>query len=233
MSRPDPDPSTTIEQHLDAGQFSLDLTKSIDSPSTTSSTPSLSSTISTSPTRSPTPQPSLHKEGPFRDPILGAHIVLSFIGFMVLLPAAALIARWGRTRSAVWFKAHWLITVVFGIPTIVIGWVLGPLSMSRRGRAHIVNEHQVIAPCCPSVVLVTKGPCLQIGGVILFGLYILQISLGTHIHLRRPKQGNIHPPRNVVHVVLGLFLLGFSMFQVSVLLASVSNITNFETYVLV
>lgn len=140
VTRPDPDPSSTLEQHLDAGKLMLDLTKTI--PSTTSSSPSETST--SSPTDTLIPDSPGNSQGPFRDPILAAHMVLSFIGFLVLLPSAALIARWGRTRTAAWFKLHWLLNVIFGIPVIVIGWVLGPLSVSRRGRAHIINEHQVI-----------------------------------------------------------------------------------------
>ncbi|KAJ3476097.1 hypothetical protein NLI96_g11400 [Meripilus lineatus] len=100
VTRPDPDPSSTLEQHLDAGKLMLDLTKTI--PSTTSSSPSETST--SSPTDTLIPDSPGNSQGPFRDPILAAHMVLSFIGFLVLLPSAALIARWGRTRTAAWFK---------------------------------------------------------------------------------------------------------------------------------
>lgn len=42
-----------------------------------------------------------------------------------------------------WLKLHWTFSVVLGIPIIIVGWVLGPLSVSKRGRRHVVNEHQV------------------------------------------------------------------------------------------
>lgn len=143
VTQPAPDPSSTLEQHLDAGQFTLNLTKPLETPDPTLSQ-GASQTTTSSPTRSSVPEPSLETDHHFHDPILGAHGVLSFIGFMVLLPAAALIPRWGRTRSAAWFKAHWLLSVVLGIPIIVISWVLGPLAVSRRGRRHVINEHQVM-----------------------------------------------------------------------------------------
>ncbi len=50
--------------------------------------------------------------------------------------------------------------------------------------------------------------------MILFVLYIIQVALGTLIHVRRPKHGRAHPPRNVVHVVLGLALFGLSIYEV-------------------
>ncbi len=40
------------------------------------------------------------------------------------------------------------------------------------------------------------------------------MSLGPLIHLLRPKSGTAHPLRNIVHVALGLFILGFSFFEV-------------------
>ncbi|KAL4251680.1 hypothetical protein ABKN59_003764 [Abortiporus biennis] len=180
VSRPESDdPSSTLEQHLDAGPFSLDLTKPVPSSTTSSSllttpTPSHLATPSLSPP-SPISSPSTsHGSHGSHDRLLTAHAVLSLIGFLILLPFGALIARWGRTRF------H--------------GCILGPLSVSKRGRAHVVNEH-------------------QIGGVVLFALYILQLSLGTLVHLRQPKAGKMHPPRNIVHVGMGLIIIGFAFVQ--------------------
>lgn len=70
------------------------------------------------------------------------------------------------------------------------------MSVTRRGRAHVVNEHQIC-------------------GVILYALYMVQMSLGIIVHLRRPRMGTgkVHPPRNVVHIALGLVILGFAFFQ--------------------
>ena len=59
----------------------------------------------------------------------------------------------------------------------------------------------------------------QISGVILFAVYIIEVALGTLIHLRRPKHGPAHPPRNVIHVLLGLVIFGLSIYEVNYELA--------------
>lgn len=61
----------------------------------------------------------------------------------------------------------------------------------------------------------------QICGVALIVLYIFELALGTLVHLRRPKDGKGHPPRNVAHVVLGLAVFGLSIYTVSAPLFSV------------
>ena len=56
---------------------------------------------------------------------------------------------------------------------------------------------------------------MKITGVILFALYLIEVALGTLVHLRRPKDGErAHPPRNVVHVALGLVIFGLSIYEV-------------------
>ena len=43
-----------------------------------------------------------------------AHAILCTIGFLILLPAGALLARYARTFTNVWFKGHWLFQLLFG-----------------------------------------------------------------------------------------------------------------------
>ena len=50
--------------------------------------------------------------------------------------------------------------------------------------------------------------------MVLFVLYIIEVGLGTFVHLRRPKEDASHPPRNVVHVGLGLAVFGLSIYEV-------------------
>lgn len=156
MTRPPPDPFTTLEQHLDAGPFTLDLTKRLDDPSTssaitafqTSATSSSSTFTAVQPATTPRPSPAAptaqhSREGQDASALLIAHSAISFVGFAVLLPLAAVGARWGRTRTTLWLKIHWVLTALLGIPVTMVGWILGPLSVSKRGRKHVVNEHQV------------------------------------------------------------------------------------------
>ena len=56
---------------------------------------------------------------------------------------------------------------------------------------------------------------MQIAGVILFAICLLQVTLGLFIHRRQPKRGRIHPLRNYAHVVIGLAIIGLSFFVVS------------------
>ncbi|KAI0362696.1 hypothetical protein OH77DRAFT_1388365 [Trametes cingulata] len=209
VTTPDADPASSIEQHLDAGRFSLDLAKTLEddpSPLTSASSPvgatqPIGSTQvptagaaprpTSSQSSSPPPAPT-HTSG-----LLVAHASFSAAGFLIFLPLGTLVARWTRVLTPRWFSAHWFINVVLGIPAVCVGWALGPLAVAQEGKAHVITVH-------------------QIGGVVLFALYITEVALGMVVHLRR-KAANPHPPRNIVHVVLGLAIFGLSIFEVSAL----------------
>lgn len=134
--------SADLEQHLDAGPFTLNLTKSLDVPDTLSPTPT-SSTVSSASSNTSLPSTSSILQDGAHDMTLTAHAVLCFLGFLVILPLSTLLARWTRTRTTNWFRAHWVLNTVVGLPVVIIGWLLGPLSVSRQNRVHVVNEHQV------------------------------------------------------------------------------------------
>ena len=78
------------------GQLTLDLTKRISS---------------TSPASSATPLPAVGLRPSER--IVIAHALFCAIGFLLVLPAGALLARFFRTYSHSWFKGHWILQ--FGI----------------------------------------------------------------------------------------------------------------------
>ncbi|KAH9901153.1 hypothetical protein C8Q73DRAFT_232853 [Cubamyces lactineus] len=239
------DPASHIEQHQDAGTFTLDLSKTLndggDSPSTESSAPAPTDAESETrrdPASSPTPNATRTSNGSAsnnlvqpasstatsgspapsgRQPpsqsspppsaaetvaesgahgLLVAHAVFSAAGFVMLLPLSALVARWARTLTPRWLSAHWVLSVLLGIPAVCVGWALGPLVVAQEGMAHFVSVHQIC-------------------GVILLLLYIVEVALGTIVHVRR-KDGapSAHPPRNVGHVFLGLAMFGLAIFQV-------------------
>ncbi|KAG5645822.1 hypothetical protein DXG03_005163 [Asterophora parasitica] len=125
--------------------------------------------------------------------IMIAHGVLVSFGFLVLLPAGSLIARWSRSFTPKWFKAHQTINMSFALPLITVGWILGPTSMYNRRAMHLSDTH-------------------HIGGVLLAFLYYLQITLGRYIHKRRANASPgislpNHPPLNILHVALGLSII--------------------------
>ncbi|KAI0747891.1 hypothetical protein C8Q80DRAFT_701525 [Daedaleopsis nitida] len=203
ITTPDASPTATIEQHLDAGTFSLNLTKELviasnvlsSSVSSPSSSTGSSTATSGSPLLSQSSTPSASAARTSRTSgLLVAHAVLSAAGFLIVLPLGTLLARWSRVFTPKWFTAHWFINVVLGIPLICLGWALGPLAVAQQSGEHVVTAHQIC-------------------GVVLFVLYIIEVALGTLVHLRRPKQGPSHPPRNVIHVVVGLAVFGLSIYE--------------------
>ena len=40
------------------------------------------------------------------------------------------------------------------------------------------------------------------------------MALGAVVQLQQPKDGRAHPPRNIIHILLGLFVIGFAFFEV-------------------
>ena len=142
--------------HVDSGNFTLDLTGTVDTddlPSSDDFQP-ISSSISatgTSSNASPTSgagSPGLANVGgqpPLKtfEKLIVAHAIMSTMGFLILLPLGGIIARWGRTFSDKWFYYHWKVQVLFGIPVVVIGWALGPLSVAEEGVKHANDAHKV------------------------------------------------------------------------------------------
>ncbi|KAG7092252.1 hypothetical protein E1B28_008617 [Marasmius oreades] len=127
--------------------------------------------------------------------VLG-HGILASIGFLVLLPIGSLAARWTRTITPKWFKVHHISNYLLGLPVISIGWFLGPLAVFDAQATHFLDAHQIC-------------------GLLLFGLYLLQILLGRYIHAKRKLPGrSAHPPSNILHACFGLTVIGLAFFQV-------------------
>jgi len=119
---------------------------------------------------------------------------LSTLGFLVILPLGALVARWARTFTSRWFNYHWIIQVVFSIPIVITGWALGPLAVADQGSNHVSNIHKIC-------------------GVLILPLYIGQLCLGSFIHFRKPPYPRRHPPQNFVHAGLGILIIILAFLQ--------------------
>ncbi|KAF8061487.1 hypothetical protein FPV67DRAFT_1509180 [Lyophyllum atratum] len=131
------------------------------------------------------------------DKIIIAHGILASIGFLVLLPAGSLIARWSRTLTPAWFKVHQTINMSIALPIITLGWILGPIAVLDHQATHLFDAHQIT-------------------GAFLVTLYYLQVALGRYIHRRRlsaPPNASHHPPTNILHVVLGLSIITLAFVQ--------------------
>ena len=208
-------------QHVASGAVSLDLSR-------TFADPTMGTAVPTGPPGSNTYLPPFptHNSGsnplfelpallPYQQ-LLMAHAILSGIGFLIILPTGALLARWARTFTDKWFRAHWIFQAVFGIPVITAGWFLAVAGIIEKEGRHFDDTHKVL-------------------GLALFGAYILQILLGVHIHLFKPPnatrarpvpggtgKGSVavlittsgRPILNYCHAVLGLSIIALSFYQV-------------------
>ncbi|KAF8893580.1 CBD9-like protein [Infundibulicybe gibba] len=183
-------PNAVLVQHLESGVLRLDLTKPL-SPSSTApgATPTGGSADDSLPGSSDS-LPLL----PYQRLIV-AHAILVVLGFLLFLPAGALLARYLRTFSPTWFQGHWIFQFAISGPLIVAGVALGIQSVSTAGAPHLDDAHKK-------------------WGVAIFVLYVIQCGLGAVIHWVKPKDSRRRPPQNYIHAVLGLTVIGLALYQV-------------------
>ncbi|KAJ6595085.1 hypothetical protein DFH09DRAFT_1273185 [Mycena vulgaris] len=75
-------------------------------------------------------------EGPtshYQSLVIG-HALLCVLGFAILLPAGAILARYMRIFRPWWYTAHWVVQVGIAGPVVVIGVVLGYLANHEYGE---------------------------------------------------------------------------------------------------
>lgn len=211
-----------LTQHIASGAVSLDLTR-------TFSDNTLGTAVPTGPPGDNTYLPPFPTQAsgshgfqlppllPYQK-MLQAHAILCGIGFLIVLPTGALVARWGRPFTNSWFTSHWVIQFLIGLPIIVSGWFLGVAGVITKEGRHFDDRHKIL-------------------GLALLGAYILQLMLGAHIHFFKPKGGrqprplpvdgkpaNVvqlvsasgRPFLNYIHPILGLTIIAFAFWQVSV-----------------
>ena len=149
------------------------------------------------------------------------HALLCSVGFLVLLPVGALIARYGRnfTRQCVvpnnsltqlvplmcmmtcafsWVNVHLVFQFLFAGPVIYAGCYKGHHTTSMLQFPHYQDTHQKV-------------------GLALLILYVCQAVLGLVIHFFKTPSlfGGHRPPQNYLHVTLGLSILVLAAYQVS------------------
>ncbi|KAF8911940.1 hypothetical protein CPB84DRAFT_1760813 [Gymnopilus junonius] len=190
---PDKDPASALPVHHETGYFTFDLTKEFVSSFATTQGANMASGQTTTKTSS---YNRLEK-------LIILHGFLVSIGFLVILPAGSLIGRWARSFTPAWFKAHWVSNMVVAAPIITFGVILGPIVVSAKVsfRVHFANAHEIC-------------------GAILLLAYFAQVLLGRYIHERRNRLAKLgpitraHPPLNILHIVLGVSIIGLSFFQI-------------------
>jgi len=177
-----PSPDFALQQHLASGTFQLDLTKTF--------TPGLGYG-SAGPSSTSSGIPLLYYQK-----LIVAHAILCVIGFLAVLPAGALLARYLRTRSPAWFKGHEVLQAFIAGPIIITGVSLGIQAVHEARSSHVDDTHKR-------------------WGIAIFTLYFVQLILGYVIHWVKPKGGfRSRPPQNYMHAVLGLLLVALAFYQV-------------------
>lgn len=199
--------------HYTAGFFQLNLHKELPQHHYVPdpSRPTIDHTDTTSFPESTTDNP-LRKN----EKIIIAHGVIASLGFLVLLPAGSLVARWARALTPKWFKAHQAFMLI-AMPVITVGWVLGPIAVMARQATHLFDAHQVSGSSLSLLYFSDILNSVKICGVILAAMYYFQVSLGRYIHRRRsqmPPSASPHPPSNILHVVSGITIITLAFFQV-------------------
>jgi len=153
------------------------------------------------------PPPSMHDvEGQnysTTERLILLHAFFVSFGFLVLLPAGSLFARYARAFIPDWFKYHWKTNFMIAGPVITMGVLLGPIIVLSKTsfRIHFANAHEIC-------------------GALLLLLYYAQVMLGRYIHDRRSKLARLgpithpHPPLNILHIILGVSIITLSFFQI-------------------
>ncbi|KAJ3846119.1 hypothetical protein EV368DRAFT_89540 [Lentinula lateritia] len=65
--------------------------------------------------------------------VIGHAIMFKKIGFLFLRPIGALLARYMRTCTPIWFKGHWIVQFAVSEPIIVTGVALGIKAVVESG----------------------------------------------------------------------------------------------------
>jgi len=175
-TKPAAAPDSTLVQHLESGATTLDLTQTLASSTGNSGSSSVDVPLL-----------------PYQKTII-AHAAVATFGFLFLLPAGALLARFTRTTSSKWYSGHWIIQAGIGGPVVIVGCILGFVAAHQMG-AETHTTHKTL-------------------GVVLLALYIVQCALGAFIHYVKIPFRFGRPPQNYAHAVLGLTTIGLALYQV-------------------
>lgn len=195
LHRPGSSAASAMDVHNFKGTFQLDLTRTVADLPTSVTSGNGSAATSALPVPTGTTGSSASIPYSSYEIKLIVHAVLASVGFCFFLPLGVLQARFFRIWWSMWFKAHWIIQAGVAGACIIIGVGMGVISVHESGGDHFSDKHMVI-------------------GLILFVLYALQALYGYIIHRVKSPNRTKRPIQNYGHAVVGLFVIGLSLYQV-------------------
>ncbi|OCH88655.1 hypothetical protein OBBRIDRAFT_71335 [Obba rivulosa] len=124
------------------------------------------------------------------------HAICCVIGFLGLLPAGAITARYTRSVTPLWFRAHWLIQAVLAGPIIIAGVSLGAHAVKQSGTPPLADTHKKL-------------------GIALFVLYLAQVAGGLFVHFVKVRTFTIigRSLQNYLHAFMGLLIIALAFYQ--------------------
>lgn len=187
--------SSRLSVHRQVGFITLDITKDFSPPS--SDSPSLPP--SNYPKPNPNPKP--NKQGTITqgtnqhysrmEKLIILHGFFASLGFLVILPAGSLVARYSRAFTMSWFKYHWKTNFLIAGPVITFGVALGPVIVQSKKsyRTHFANAHEVFFSSTNLWFLeLTHRPFFPLSDLRYPSLdSLLCPSIARAIHPRTPK----------------------------------------------
>ncbi|KAI1794222.1 CBD9-like protein [Ganoderma leucocontextum] len=179
--------SATLLQHIDSGPTTIDMSTAVSGGD--SSDPVSDPDASSGNTDTPLLQ---------YQKMIVAHAALCTVGFLILLPGGALLARYTRTFTNAWFSGHWVFQLALAGPVITAGVILGIDAVATQPSAQLADFHKRL-------------------GIALWVLFYVQCVLGYAIHRWKPSSFAIsqkRPAQNYGHAVFGLLIIGLAFAEV-------------------
>ncbi|PIL36271.1 hypothetical protein GSI_01933 [Ganoderma sinense ZZ0214-1] len=179
--------SANLVQHIDSGPTTIDMS----TPASSSDTSDPVSDPNASSGNNDTPLQPYQK-------MIVAHAILCTVGFLILLPGGALLARYTRTFTNAWFGGHWVFQFALAGPVITAGVILGIDTVAKEGQPQLADFHKRL-------------------GIALWILFYVQCVLGYVIHRWKPASFAVtkkRPVQNYGHAVFGLLIIGLAFAEV-------------------
>lgn len=191
------DSNARIGMHDFTDQFTLDMTKAVNSSSSTGSSTSSSAIPAglagaEQPSQGSSQQLSSARELTKKNRIIIVHMLFMIIGWMLLAPIGMLVGRYGRTTFK-WYPVHRNIQYTAAV-FIFIAFILGIVAVSEsNGLPHFSGTHTRL-------------------GLAIVILLAFQLSLGQLAHFIRARFGVRYV--GLLHAPLGLTLFALSVYNI-------------------